>query len=64
MNLNYLSPELLNHILYPIKYTFDNTMFKSSDIFSLGLILIKSINKLDDYEIYDMNIEGKGEELI
>ena len=52
MNLNYLSPELLNHILYPIKYTFDNTMFKSSDIFSLGLILIKCIRYLDDYDIY------------
>ena len=39
-------------------------MFKSSDIFSLGLILIKSINNLKDNEIYDMNIKGKGEELI
>ena len=39
-------------------------MFKSSDIFSLGLILIKSINYLNDSEIYDMNIKGKGEELI
>ena len=48
MNLNYLSPELLNHILYPIKYDFDNNMFKSSDIFSLGLILLKSINDLKD----------------
>ena len=48
MNLNYLSPELLNHIIYPNKYIFDNTMFKSSDIFSLGLILIKSINYLDN----------------
>ena len=36
-------------------------MFKSSDIFSLGLILIKSINNLDDYEIYDMNIKDKEE---
>ena len=48
MNLNYLSPELLKHILYPIKYDFDYNMFKSSDIFSLGLILIKSINNLED----------------
>ena len=48
MNFNYMSPELLNHILYPIKYSFDYTMFKSSDIFSLGLILIKSINYLDN----------------
>ena len=39
-------------------------MFKSSDIFSLGLILIKSINNLKDYELYDMNIKYKGEELI
>ena len=39
-------------------------MFKSSDIFSLGLILIKSINELKDNEIYDMNIKYKGEELI
>ena len=39
-------------------------MFKSSDIFSLGLILIKSINDLKDYEIYDMNDLYKGEELI
>ena len=36
-------------------------MFKSSDIFSLGLILIKSINDLKDNEIYDMNIIDKGE---
>ena len=48
MNFNYMSPELLNHILYPIKYNFDITMFKSSDIFSLGLILIKSIKYLYD----------------
>ena len=48
MNFNYMSPELLNHILYPNKYSFDNNMFKSSDIFSLGLILIKSINYLED----------------
>ena len=48
MNLNYLSPELLNHLLKPIKDKFSNTMFKSSDIFSLGLILIKSINYLDN----------------
>ena len=48
MNINYMSPELLNHILYPIKYDFDYKMFKSSDIFSLGLILIKSINYLED----------------
>ena len=39
-------------------------MFKSSDIFSLGLILIKSINDLEDKDIYDMNIIDKGEELI
>ena len=39
-------------------------MFKSSDIFSLGLILIKSINDLEYKDIYDMNIIGKGEELI
>ncbi len=32
-------------------------MFKSSDIFSLGLILIKSINDLKDNEIYNMNIK-------
>ena len=37
MNINYLSPELLNHILYPITKDFDYNMFKSSDIFSLGL---------------------------
>ena len=61
MNLNYLSPELLNHILYPIKYDFDYNMFKSSDIFSLGLILIKSINDLKDYDIYYMNDLDKGE---
>ena len=48
MNLNYLSPELLNHILYPIKCSFDYSMFKCSDIFSLGLVLIKSINDLND----------------
>ena len=60
MNLKYLSPELLNHILYPITNEFNYNMFKSSDIFSLGLILIKSINFLDDHEIYDMNIIGKG----
>ena len=36
-------------------------MFKSSDIFSLGLILIKSINNLKDNEIYDINIIDKGE---
>ena len=48
MNFNYMSPELLNNILYPIKYKFDIIMFKSSDIFSLGLILIKSINYLDN----------------
>ena len=49
MNLNYLSPELLNNILKPITFEFDYNMFKSSDIFSLGLILIKSIRYLDDY---------------
>ena len=48
MNLNYLSPELLNHLLKPITYSFAYSMFISSDIFSLGLILIKSINYLDD----------------
>ena len=48
MNLNYLSPELLNHLLKPITYEFEYLMFKSSDIFSLGLILIKSINNLND----------------
>ena len=36
-------------------------MFKSSDIFSLGLILIKSINYLKEYVIYYMNIKNKGE---
>ena len=48
MNFNYMSPELLNHILYPINHSFHDSMFKSSDIFSLGLILIKSINYLDN----------------
>ena len=48
MNLNYLSPELLNHILYPIKYEFDKSNFISSDIFSFGIILIKSINELNE----------------
>ena len=47
MNLNYLSPELLNHLLKLNSYSFDKIMFKSSDIFLLGLILIKSINYLD-----------------
>ena len=61
MNLNYLSPELLNHILYQKNYDFSYNMFISSDIFSLGLVLIKSINDLKDSEIYDMNIKGKGE---
>ena len=61
MNLNYLSPELLNHILYPIKYEFAYTKFISSDIFSLGLILITSINYLEYIDIYDMNIIDKGE---
>ena len=61
MYLNYLSPEILNNILYPITNEFNYNMFKSSDIFSLGLILIKSINFLDDHVIYDMNIIGKGE---
>jgi len=51
MNLNYLSPELLNHLLKPNTYSFDYNMFKSSDIFSLGLILIKSINDLKEYDI-------------
>ena len=36
-------------------------MFKSSDIFSLGLILFKSINDLSEYDIYDMNDLDKGE---
>ena len=36
-------------------------MFKSSDIFSLGLILIKSINDLNEYDIYYMNDLDKGE---
>ena len=30
-------------------------MFKSSDIFTLGIILIKSINDLNESDIYDMN---------
>ena len=64
MNFNYLSPELLNHILYPIEYSFSDSMFKSSDIFSFGLILIKSINDLKDKDIYDMNIINKGKALI
>ena len=34
-------------------------MFKSSDIFSFGLILIKSIKYLNDCDIYDMNNLGK-----
>ena len=36
-------------------------MFKSSDIFSLGMILIKSINDLKESDIYYMNDLDKGE---
>ena len=39
-------------------------MFKSSDIFSFGLILLKSINYLDEKEIYNYNVLEKGEYLI
>ncbi len=43
-----MSPELKNHLLYPLKFDFANHMFKSSDIFSFGLILLKSINVLKE----------------
>ena len=36
-------------------------MFKSCDIFSLGLILIKSINDLKENDIYYINDIDKGE---
>ena len=39
-------------------------MFKSSDIFSFGLILLKFIFDLEEKDVYDMNVINKGEELI
>ena len=38
-----MSPELKNHLLYPEEYIFYKSMFKSSDIFSFGLILLRII---------------------
>ena len=39
-------------------------MFKSSDIFSFGLILIKIIFNIEEINLYEMNNLDKGEELI
>ena len=39
-------------------------MYKSSDIFSFGLIILKSLFNLKEKYIYDINIIDKGEELI
>ena len=38
--------------------------FKSSDIFSFGLILLKNINQLEEKEIYFLNDIEKQEDLI
>ena len=39
-------------------------MFKSSDIFSFGLILLKNIFNLEEKELYYFNVLEKGEDLI
>ena len=39
-------------------------MFKSSDIFSFGLILIKVMFNIEENNLYNMNDLDKGEELI
>ena len=64
MNFNYISPELKLHLLFIEENKFFKSKIIESDLFSLGLILLRFINQKEENDLYEFNNIHDGKDKI